>query len=219
MLRPRILPSSASRPLLARKGGHSRPGAGFNLVEIVVVLAIAALLFSWSVPGLLSMSRRVRLEMAANEISSLMRLARSMAVRRNLNVALKFHLEPEGRVLYTLYRDGDGDGVLSRDIASGTDPPLGPPRELAHMGAHVQFGFPEGPAPRDPGNPHRRLDRLDDPIRFNRSDMASFGPLGTSTPGSVYLSDGLHSLVAVRVFGRTGKVEVLRYDVETELWE
>ena len=184
-----------------------------------MVLAIASLLFSWSVPGLLSMSRRVRVELAANEISALMRLARSMAVRHNLNVALKFHLGSKGRILYSLYRDGDGDGVLSRDIASGADPSLGPPRELAHMGAHVRFGFPEGPPPRDPGDPRRRLDRLDDPIRFNRSDMASFGPLGTSTPGSVYLTDGSRHLVAVRVFGRTGKVEVLRYDVETQLWE
>ena len=49
--------------------------------------------------------------------------------------------------------------------------------------------------------------------------MASFGPLGTSTPGSIYLTDGLHNLVAVRVFGRTGKIEVLRYDIETEIWE
>jgi hypothetical protein len=183
------------------------------------VLAIASLLLAMSVPSLLSMSRRVRVELAANEISSLMRLARSMAVRHNLNVALKFHFGPRGRILYSLYRDGDGDGVLSRDIASGTDPPLGPPRELAHMGAHVRFGFPEGVAPRDPGDPRRRLGRLDDPIRFNRSDMVSFGPLGTSTPGSVYLTDGLRQLVAVRVFGRTGKVEVLRYDIETQLWE
>ena len=183
------------------------------------MLAISALLFTWSVPGLLTMSRRVRVEMAANEIGGMLAVARSSAIRYNVKVAVKFHLEPQGRVLMALYRDGDGDGVLSRDIARGDDPALGPPRELAHMGAHVRFGFPEGTAPRDPGNPRRRLSRLDDPIRFNRSDMASFGPLGTSTPGSIYLTDGLQNLVAVRLFGRTGKIEVLRYDLETEVWE
>jgi hypothetical protein len=184
-----------------------------------VVLAIAGLLFTWSVPGLLSMTRGLRVELAANEISSRMRLARSMAVRYNLKVALKFHIDPGGRVLYSLYRDGDGDGVLSKDIASGADPSLGPPSELSHMGAHVRFGFPEGKAPRDPGDRRRRLTRLYDPIRFNRSDMASFGPLGTGTPGSIYLTDGLRHLAVVRVFGGTGKVEVLRYDIETETWE
>jgi hypothetical protein len=184
-----------------------------------VVLAISAMLFTWSVPGLLTMSRRVRVEMAANEIGGMLAVARSLAIRHNVKVAVKFHLEPGGRVLMSLYRDGDGDGVLSRDIESGADPTLGPTRELAHLGAHVRFGFPEGRPPRDPGNPRRRLTRLDDPIRFNRSDMASFGPLGTSTPGSIYLTDGLRNLVAVRVFGRTGKIEVLRYDIETEIWE
>jgi hypothetical protein len=196
-----------------------RPGPGFHLVEALVVLAITALLLTWSVPGLLTMSRRVRVEMAAHEIAGMMAVARSSAIRHNVNVAVKLHIEPQGRVLLSLYRDGDGDGVLTRDIVRGDDPALGPPRELAHMGAHVRFGFPRGIRPRDPGNPGRRLSRLDDPIRFNRSDMASFGPLGTSTPGSIYLTDGLRFLSAVRVFGRTGKIEVLRYDVETETWE
>lgn len=157
--------------------------------------------------------------MAAHEIGVLLRQARSLAVRENMKVALKFHVDDDGRTLASLYRDGDGDGVLTRDIRKGTDPALGPPRELAHLGAHVRFGFPPGPAPPDPGDPRRRLDRLDDPIRFNRSDMASFGPLGTSTPGSVYLTDGVENLAAVRLFGRTGKVEVLVYDPETGRWQ
>ena len=87
------------------------------------------------------------------------------------------------------------------------------------MGSYAHFGFPPGPAPRDPGNPSSRLDRLDDPIRFNRSDIASFDQLGTSTPGSLYLTDGRALLSVVRLFGRTGKVKILRYDSKTEKWE
>ncbi|MCB1009629.1 MAG: hypothetical protein KDB94_12155, partial [Acidobacteria bacterium] len=81
-----------------------------------------------------------------------------------------------------------------------------------------RFGFPAGRAPRDPGSPGRRLDRLDDPIRFNRSDIASFSPLAGATPGTVYLTDGERRLVAVRVTGRTGRVRILAYDVATETW-
>jgi hypothetical protein len=156
--------------------------------------------------------------MAAHELMSLLREARLLAIREGSNVGLKFVPEESGRVTYGLYRDGDGDGVLTRDIEAGVDPPLGPIRELAHLGAHVRFGFPDGPAPRDPGDPRRRLKRLDDPIRLNRSDMASFGPLGTSTPGSLYLTDGSEHLAVVRIFGRTGKVKIMLYDSESESW-
>ena len=114
--------------------------------------------------------------------------------------------------------DGDCDGVLTADIDSGIDPAVSPPRQLAHFGSFARFGFPPGPAPRDPGDPGRRLDRLDDPIRFNRSDIASFNHLGGSTPGSLYLTDGRYLLSVVRVFGRTGKVKIMRYDQETEKW-
>ena len=120
---------------------------------------------------------------------------------------------------WALYRDGDGDGVRSDDITAGTDPRVTPLRRLAHLGAGVRLGFPPDVVPRDPGDPRRRLDRLDDPIRFNRSDIASFDPLGTATPGTLYLTDGRRELLAVRVTSRTGRVRVLRYDAGAERWQ
>ncbi len=133
-------------------------------------------------------------------------------------MGVKFRPQPRRGVTFTLYRDGDGDGVRTADIRTGVDPALQPPRRLTHLGGGVRFGFPPGPAPRDPGDPARRLDRLVDPIRFNRSDIASFSPLGASTPGSLYLTDGRWHLSVVRLFGRTGKVKVLRYDRRAETW-
>ena len=62
------------------------------------------------------------------------------------------------------------------------------------------------------------MTKLDDPIRFNRSDLASFSPMGAATPGSVYISDQRSNLVVVRVTSRTGRVRVLRYDYDTEVW-
>lgn len=62
------------------------------------------------------------------------------------------------------------------------------------------------------------MDRLDDPIRFNQSDLASFGPLGTATPGTLYLTDRRSRLTAVRVTSRTGRVRVLRYDPGARTW-
>ncbi len=191
--------------------------SGFQLLELVVVAALVLAVALMAVPPLLRWSDGNRVRLAAGELTGVMRLARSYAIRYNHHVGVKFRTEGE-QVSWTLHRDGDGDGVRTRDIDSGVDPPLGPPRTMAHLGRHVRFGFPPGPPPRDPGDPGRRLRRLHDPIRFNRSDIASFGPLGGSTPGSLYITDSIRHLAVVRVYGRTGKVKVLTWKPLEERW-
>ena len=200
-----------------RRDQGARAG-GFTLVEWLIIVAILGLAASLSFPDLFRLTRSLRVDLASRELQSALRLARSRAIREGTKVGIKFRTDGEGRYSFTLYRDGDGDGVLTRDIDAGIDPPLAPPRELVHLGQQIRLGFPLGPAPRDPGDPRRRLTRLDDPIRFNRSDIASFNHLGASTPGSLYITDGLHFLSVVRLFGRTGKVKILRYDVASETW-
>jgi len=196
-----------------------RSARGFQLYELLVVLAILSAVATAGIPRVLDWTRHLKVDLAAHELVGALRLARSYAVRHSAKVGVKFRSDSGAGVTFALYRDGDGDGVLSADIDSGSDPPIGPPRQLAHFGSFVRFGFPPGPAPRDPGDPGRRLDRLDDPIRFNRSDIASFNHLGGSTPGSLYLTDGRYLLSVVRLLGRTGKVKVMRYDQETEQWQ
>lgn len=192
---------------------------GFQLVELLVVLAIFALFLTMTAPPILRISGELRLRLAAEEVRAAMSLARATAVRRCANVALKFRPRADGRSTWALYRDGDGDGVLTKDIDKGVDPLIAPPRELEQLGSRVRFGFPPGLPARDPGDPSARLKRGDDPIRFNRSDLASFGPLGTATPGTVYLTDNAGALAAVRVTGRTGKVKVIVYDFDEEVWK
>jgi len=191
---------------------------GFQLIELIVTLAVLGVLALLGAPSLLRGTDDLRLQMAAGEVAGVLRMSRSFALRYGSNVAVKFRTGPGGAVTFTVYRDGDGDGVLNRDIDAGTDPQVVPPQGLRFFGRDVGFGFPPGPAPMDPGSPGHRLDRLDDPIRFNDSDLASFGSLGTSTPGSVYLRNGSGHLVAVRVLNRTGKVGVLTYDAGRQVW-
>lgn len=194
------------------------PRNGYTLVEALVAVALAALLALVTVPPLLRGSGRARVRLAAAEVTAALRLARALAARHATHVALRFESLGGERIGFAIYRDGDGDGVRRDDIAAGSDPLVVPRQELCHLGRGAGFGFAPGPAPRDPGDPRRRLDRLDDPIRFNQSDLASFGPFGQVTPGSVYLTDGARHQAVVRVFGRTGRTHVLWYDPDAELW-
>lgn len=196
-----------------------RQERGFQLAELTVVLAIFILFLTLTAPPILRISGELRLRLAAEEVATAMYLARATAVRYCANVALKFRPRADGRSTWALYRDGDGDGVLTKDIDKGVDPQVRPPQELEQLGSRVRFGFPPGRPARDPGDPSSRLRRGDDPIRFNNSDLASFGPLGTATPGTVYLTDNAGALAAVRVTGRTGKVKVLVYDFDEEVWK
>jgi type II secretory pathway pseudopilin PulG len=197
---------------LARK----RSRQGFTLAELVVSLSVLMLMTTLGVPLLMRASAGLRLQLAAAEVAGVLGRARMAAITQSAHVAVKFRTRPDGRVTFTLYRDMDGDGVRNRDIDRGIDEPLGRPRTLEHLGRGVGFGFPDEPGLVDPSG--RRLTRLGDPIRFNRSDLASFGPLGTSTPGSLYLTDGRGGLRVVRVLGRTAKIKILTWSSETRRW-
>ena len=191
---------------------------GYQLIELLIAMAISSLVLVLGIPPLLSLAAGLRVELAAAEVASTFHVARAYAIRHDANVGLKFQVDGDGTVTWALFRDGDGDGVLTADILSGDDPQVLPRTRIAHLGRQIHFGFPPGRAPRDPGDPRRRLSGLDDPIRFNRSDIAAFSPLGTATPGTVYVTDGMRHLSAARVFGRTGRIGCLVYDVVKERW-
>ena len=192
---------------------------GFTLIDLLIILAILGLVFSLGYPPFMRTTSALRLEMAAQQVAGALHAARTYAIRHSADVAVKFRTGDDGTVTYALYRDGDGDGVRSRDIERGKDPVVWADRRLNYLNEDIRVGIPPGKPPRHPGSPSRRLDRLDDPIRFNRSDLASFSPLGRATPGTIYLTDNYRHLMAVRTYHLTGKIKVLTYDAESETWE
>ena len=190
---------------------------GFTLADLVAALAFLTVTALCGFPVLTRVAAGLRLTLAAFELEGVLRGARSLAISCGSEVAVKFQPRPDGFASWSVYRDGDGDGVLNRDIAAGVDPQIAPPRPLEQLGRQLRFGFPPGRPPRDPGDPSHRLD-TGDPIRFNGSDLASFSSLGTSTPGSLYLTDGVGRLMAVRVANRAGKMRVITWVPERRIW-
>lgn len=196
----------------------SNRARGFTLAEILVACAVMAIVLSVGVPSVLVLASGVRTRLAAAELAGALAQARSLAIRRQQRVGVRFSELGNGFVEYRLHVDGDGDGVRTADIRNGVDAPLGLPLRFHQLGGDIRLGFPPGEPPRDPADPDRLLDRLHDPVRLGSSNIASFSPLGASTPGTLYLTDGRYHLLAVRLFGRTGKLRILRYDRRTETW-
>lgn len=201
---------------MKRKSGRSE--SGLTILDLLIAVALLGLLAGIAWPRINILFGVVRTRMAAGEVAGALAQARSDAIRHQSKVAVRFDTLEDRTVVMTEYRDRDRDGVLSRDIRAGIDTVEKTSRRLSALDGKIHFGFLYGEAPTEIGNPRRRIQRLMDPIRFNRSDMASFSPNGTATPGTVYITDGLTSLVAVRVNAMSGMISIWTYDRENERW-
>lgn len=66
----------------------SKKTAGFTLIELIVTLAIAAILVTWGIPSFTQLIRTNRITAQTNEFVTTVNLARSEAVRRGATVNL-----------------------------------------------------------------------------------------------------------------------------------
>jgi type II secretory pathway pseudopilin PulG len=186
------------------------------VADLVAVLTIVAAVAAFVTPGLFELSATQAMLSSASEVRSMLVLARSLALTRGRNVGVKFR-KNGSRYEWALYGDGNGNGIRTAEIASGVDKFLG--IAIPWSRNDVLPAIMKGSPVPDPGDPRKVLNRLDDPIRFNESDICSFSPLGESTPGSVYLWDGRDRMAVVRVFGRTAKVRTLYYRRGEKEWK
>ena len=194
--------------LAAHRGGR----AGYSLLELLFAAGFVVTVSGMAAPQLLSGLDDYRTAGAARYIAARMQRARMDAVMRSSEVAIQFTQVGSGYT-YAAYRDGNHNGVRTREIQSGADPPVGSAERLPDHFAAVDFGVQAGLPAVDggalPGG---------DPIKLGASNLASFSSNGTATAGSVYVR-GRHAQYVVRIFGTTGKVRILKFDRAANQWK
>jgi prepilin-type N-terminal cleavage/methylation domain-containing protein len=180
----------------------SRP-RGFTIIEIIFVIGLAAVMAGIAVPQVLVALDRQQAWAAARYLAGRMAMARSYAVTRSAHVALRFTGNGDD-VMFQMFLDDNHNGVRTLDIASQVDRALDVPTRLSEMFPGVVIGI--------------ATELGTDPVRIGSTNLLSFTPLGTATPGTVYVRgrDGLQ--LAVRVTGPTGRTRLLRYVPRTREW-
>ena len=101
------------------------PGRGFTLIELMVTVALAALLALVAAPNLSAFKRNAELTSVTNSLVAALSTARSEALKRNYNV---FVTTQTGNWQggWVVFVDVNGNGVLdaATDIAISTQPAL-----------------------------------------------------------------------------------------------
>ena len=153
---------------------------GYSLIEVLAVVTLIAILAAAAVPLAHNSVDRSRTAGAASYVASRLMLARFEAVKRSTFVAVQFVQKPDGYWFRT-YADGNGNGVLARDISRGVDPPIGTDERLDRQFPGVTLGICPGVTPVVPGDPFNTAD----PIQIGQSTLMSFSPDGSSTAGTI----------------------------------
>ena len=194
--------------------GFLHDEAAFSLGELLVVCAVTAVISAAAMPRVLGFQERSRAVAAAKYLAARLQEARMEALKRSAHVAVSF-VQAGGDIAFACFVDGNGNGVRTIDIASGIDRSLWPAEHLGYQVPGAQFGIVAGTPSIDGSGPLTGTD----PIRMGRSDLVSFSPLGSVTPGTIYVHGSERKPWAVRTTGATGRVRVYEFDAASQTWQ
>lgn len=192
-----------------------QPIRGATLPDLLTTLAVLALGAGLSGGAVYAYATTTSLRAASHEIATVFAQARATAIHRGAYCGVKW-VSRDGDLVLRIHLDGDGDGVRNDDIERGIDPPLAAPVSVKSRWPKVTVAFIPGFLARDPrGNP---VGDLSDPIRFGRSDIASFSPFGDCSPGSVWLGDGRSRQALVRLTPGTATIRIYEWTASRGTW-
>jgi prepilin-type N-terminal cleavage/methylation domain-containing protein len=185
------------------------PPRGYSLLELLIVLAILGILLLFTVPLVASTVARERLHAASLEMALTFRGLRQRAVTEGRTYGLRF-VAAGSSWAYSLYRDGNGNGIRTADILSGKDPLVSGPDDPATRFEGIRVGLPDAPVPQIPPATGP-IPTPADPIKFGNGNLVTFSPGGSVSGGTLYLTDGAR-VAAVVAYGPTGRIRLQRFD-------
>ena len=145
---------SSSRRGTGRVGSSSLRGHSF--LELMVVLVLLTVLVAGALPRVGATIHEYRLRGAAFHLRGLLRQARARAVAESRYVGVVFE-EVDGDPVFSMYGDGNSNGIRRRDIRVGVEERLREPYRLSETFPGVRYGsLPMGAdTPFFPGPSHR----------------------------------------------------------------
>jgi hypothetical protein len=177
---------------------------GLSLFETVLFLVVLAVIVSVALPDLAEMQRAAALSAVSRQLKGLLFRCRACAIMNARATAAVFERDEEGGWRCFIAYDGDGDGILRRDIERLVDPIVG---EILHFEAGgAGLGILQKEVVPDPLGRGRLRGNPSDPVRAGRGDIITFTPRGTATPASIYLTDHRARMRVLRIYGGTGRV-------------
>jgi type II secretory pathway pseudopilin PulG len=192
----------------------ARMANGYSLLELLLVMGLATTMGAVAAGEVLSGMDSLRTVGAVRYMAARLQRTRMDAVSRGVNTAMR--VTPLG-VSYTfsIYADGNGDGVRSQDILNGVDKRLYPSEQINQQFPGIAFATLPGLPAVDTSS----LPPGSDPIKLGTSNMASFTPLGSSTAGSLYVLGPHRAQYVIRIFGDTGKIRILKFNERARTWD
>jgi len=186
---------------------------GYSLLEVLLVVSILGTIAAAAIPQLTTGLDEQRAAGAARFLSTRLHHVRMLAIARSADVAMRFTSDARGYA-FAIYVDGNRNGLRTREIDDGVDVKIGEAERLPDNFRGVDFGALPGLPAVDPGG----TPPGSDPIRLGTSNLATFTPVGTATPGSLYVRGGRAQYV-IRILGDTARTRVLRFDTRTNKWK
>jgi len=161
---------------------------------------MATVLLATAVPRLAATLHEHRLRGAAIHLRGLFRQVHARAAAEARYIGVVFD-EVDGDPVYSIYADGNANGIRRADIRRGIDVRIREPYSISETFPGVRYGsLPAG---------------AEEPffsgLRIGCSKIVSFSPIGASTSGTVFLSNQYKIVYCVVVLGSTSRVRIARY--------
>jgi hypothetical protein len=190
---------------------------GLSLAESLIWITLTGIALAAALPTAADLQASGRAAAGARQLALAFQAQRWKAVGHHRAHGL-FFFETDGRWGWYEVADGNRNGLRTAEVRDGTDAVVSGPHFLEEKIQGVKLGFlPGAEIPRIP--PNRGTVGADgDPVRFGRSDLVSFSPLGSASSGTLYVTDGKHRQFGVVLFGPTARVRVWRYDDRSQRW-